>query len=73
MLVRAVVELVTEYSLGWEVSVGRLQVDLRGSRSSAMCPSISLFKIIQLVLYGKKERRTERERQTERDKKDGKK
>lgn len=50
----------TGYLLGCEVSVGRLQVDLRGSRSSgAMCPSVSLFKIIQLVLYKKKERQEE--------------
>ena len=39
------------YSLGWEISVGRLQVDLRGSSSSDPgCPSISFFRIIQLVL-----------------------
>lgn len=53
----------TGYSLGWEASVGRLHVDLRGSRSSGpMCPSISLFKIIQLVLY--RGRETERDRET---------
>lgn len=40
------------YSRGCEASVGRLQVDLRGSASSAAaCPSVSLFRIIQLVLY----------------------
>lgn len=50
------------YSLSWEVSLGRLQVDLRGSRSSgSVCPSVSLFKIIQLVLY----RGTGRQEETE--------
>lgn len=53
-------EAVIGYSRGCEASVGRLQVDLRGSASSAAaCPSVSLFRIIQLVLYretkGKKE------------------
>lgn len=53
----------TGHSLGCEVSVGRLQVDLRGSSSSGpMCPSVSLFKIIQLVLYKKKKKRQEEER-----------
>jgi len=43
------------YSLGWEMSVGRLQVDLRGSGSSEPgCPSISFFRIIQLVLCGRR-------------------
>lgn len=52
----------TGYSLGWEVSVGRLQVDLRGSRSSGpICPSMSLFKIIQLVLYRERDRCRETE------------
>lgn len=45
-------EAVIGYSRGCEASVGRLQVDLRGSASSATaCPSVSLFRIIQLVLY----------------------
>ncbi len=46
--------------------MGRLHVDLRGSRSSGpMCPSISLFKIIQLVLYREGERESKREREGE--------
>lgn len=45
-------DAVTGYSQGCEASVGRLQVDLRGSASSAApCPSVSPFRIIQLVLY----------------------
>lgn len=37
------------YSLGWEISVGKLCVEVLGSRSGD-CPSISLFRFIQLVL-----------------------
>lgn len=56
-------QVVNGHSLGWEVSMGRLQVDLRGSRSSGpICPSMSLFNIIQLVLYKEREREPERER-----------
>lgn len=51
------------HSLGCEVSVGRLQVDLRGSSSSGpMWPSVSLFKIIQLVRYKREINRQEEER-----------
>lgn len=45
-------EALIGYSRGRDTSVGRLQVDLRGSASSgAVYPSVSVFRIIQLVLY----------------------